>query len=439
MFDKVILILTIEKTISKKISVKASATKPSGNHPPRYKTLEIEQKIRFYAKEYGDDTGEGEEVEILIVYDSSLVASKQNLVNRKFTYIYTFDNGGQAGINAMRNITVGVFEHLETTSPIDVDKMISYTQLIPRGDALKKKTREVLVTCRKLAKEIAGDEWILGELTGLFAEDFGTWMKTDTTGYDGHDYLDLYKCVDFVSELWFELGKCMWRKHFSVYQDHMKYVYNDIVKPFKVKIILYAKRVRKMYDLAQYPPLPSTKGESLEADHWTVRNQEFTASDFQFEIKDGLPKTMHCELDDHREDYCSLTSEDWCDLLSIVEVKDENKRSAVQIKNIYSARAASLSDSNKYARITRKKREMTGVLRPNKSQKKAHKHHGIQRYYALFKKAGMPEQKYMVHRDKYCTGVRTNRNIKDGMGGSVVSINDTVKHYNKSEANGRRI
>ena len=89
-------------------------------------------------------------------------------------------------------------------------------QRILRVDALKK-YGEVMVTCRKLAKEIAGYEWILGKLTGLFAEDFGTWVKTDTTGYDGHDYLARDKCIKFKRELWLELGKCMWRKYRSVY------------------------------------------------------------------------------------------------------------------------------------------------------------------------------------------------------------------------------
>ena len=43
----------------------------------------------------------------------------------------------------------------------------------------------------------------------------------------------------------------MWRKHQSIYQDHMKYIHNDILKPFQVKIIHYAKRVREMHDLAK--------------------------------------------------------------------------------------------------------------------------------------------------------------------------------------------
>ena len=56
-------------------------------------------------------------------------------------------------------------------------------QHILRGAALKQ-YREVLVSFRQLAKELAGDEWNLNELTGISAEAFWTWDKTDTTGYN---------------------------------------------------------------------------------------------------------------------------------------------------------------------------------------------------------------------------------------------------------------
>ena len=71
------------------------------------------------------------------------------------------------------------------------------------------------MTCKHSAKELAVDEWNLVKLTGLPAYYFWNWVKTDTIGYDGHDYLARYKCVEFDRELWFELGKCMCRKNRS--------------------------------------------------------------------------------------------------------------------------------------------------------------------------------------------------------------------------------
>ena len=79
--------------------------------------------------------------------------------------------------------------------------------------------------------------WTMSDMNELSTEDFWTWAKTDTTGYDRHIYLANNKCFNFERGLWFDLWKCMWRKHRSVYQYHMKYALNDIVKPFKVKTL----------------------------------------------------------------------------------------------------------------------------------------------------------------------------------------------------------
>ena len=111
-------------------------------------------------------------------------------------------------------------------------------------------------------------------------------------------------------------------------------------------------------------------------------------------------------MDDHPEKYFSLTYEYWCDLLSTIEVEDERKRAAVQIKKIASAKSASLSDSNISVTISRKKKANTCVLRSNKSSKRAYSsHHGMQCHCVLCKKAGMPERKYTLHIEGGCTGV----------------------------------
>ena len=80
------------KPISKTISVKDSTSKPLGKPPPGDKTCGIEPTIRFYELENVDDTEKGEEAEILVIYYSSLAAYKQNLVNRQYPYIDTFNH-----------------------------------------------------------------------------------------------------------------------------------------------------------------------------------------------------------------------------------------------------------------------------------------------------------------------------------------------------------
>ena len=130
-----------------------------------------------------------------------------------------------------------------------------------------------MVTYRQSERKLVGDEWNLGELTGLSAEAFWNWAKTDTTGYDRHPLLFGDKCVDFRRELWFELGELMCRKHWSVYQDHMKYIQNDIVMLFIVKLIRYSGHVREIHDLSKYLPPPLMKVENAKAYNLNIHNQ----------------------------------------------------------------------------------------------------------------------------------------------------------------------
>ena len=121
-------------TIKKKISVKDSAAKTSGKPLPGDKTLGIEQDIRFYTIEDGDETAEREQAWILVIHDSNLALSKQNLVNSKFPYIDMFDHEGPAVVSTMLELKSGVFEHLGITSPMELDQSIAYMQCITRGD-----------------------------------------------------------------------------------------------------------------------------------------------------------------------------------------------------------------------------------------------------------------------------------------------------------------
>ena len=48
-----------------------------------------------------------------------------------------FDHEGPAVGSVMRDLTVGVFDNLEITSPMYVYQRVSYTQSILKGAALK--------------------------------------------------------------------------------------------------------------------------------------------------------------------------------------------------------------------------------------------------------------------------------------------------------------
>ena len=98
----------------------------------------------------------------------------------------------------------------------------------------------------------------------------------------------------------------------------MNYIWNDIVKLFKVKILCYDECLRDMHDLAKYHPPSSMKGDSAVAAYWTVRNQELTVSEIRLAIKNRIHSTMQDELEDNQEDYSSLNYEYFCELMSTI-------------------------------------------------------------------------------------------------------------------------
>ena len=100
----------------------------------------------------------------------------------------------------MHNLTIGVFENLDTTSPMDVYQWVAYTQQILRGAVLKN-YRAVLLERKQSTKDIAVDKWDIGELKGLSTDDLWDWTKKDMVGYDGNVYLEIDKCVNFERDL----------------------------------------------------------------------------------------------------------------------------------------------------------------------------------------------------------------------------------------------
>ena len=96
------------------------------------------------------------------------------------------------------------------------------------------------------------------------------WAKVDTI--DGVEYLFtlLDHCAQFEKEFGIESGKKMRRKHRPTFQDHAKYIQNNIVRSFRSGILQYDERIREMYNMAKYLHLPSMKGGDYNDSYWSL-------------------------------------------------------------------------------------------------------------------------------------------------------------------------
>ena len=95
---------------------------------------------------------------------------------------------------------------------------------------------------------------MLTDTKGVSMEILWAWSKVVVTDNDGDPVSWAYHCDEFEKEPLFELWKSMWQKHQYNFQDHVNYIYNDIVKPFMVGIIQYSERVHEMHELDNYFP-----------------------------------------------------------------------------------------------------------------------------------------------------------------------------------------
>ena len=85
---------------------------------------------------------------------------------------------------------------------------------------------------KESAKELTGYQWTLGKTKDVAMERFWTREKEYSLADDGDEYLGVDKCIDSKKELWLELLKRIWKKNHNAFYDHVKYIQNDIVKPF---------------------------------------------------------------------------------------------------------------------------------------------------------------------------------------------------------------
>ena len=104
-------------------------------------------------------------------------------------------------------------------------------------------------------------------------EQFWTWEKLDGLDTDVDAYLGADRYIAFEKDIWFELGKSMRNKYWSVFQEHVEYIHNIIVKLSSVDILQYAKRVREMHDLENYLLPPLMKGVGFKLAIWDVREK----------------------------------------------------------------------------------------------------------------------------------------------------------------------
>ena len=132
---------------------------------------------------------------------------------------------------------------------------------------------------------------------------------------------------------------------------------------------------------------------------------------------------MQDKLKDNKEDYNYLTHEDWCDLLSTADIRDNRKRAETQIKKI----ATSMNLLGLQLRIR------IGMVSNSNSKGKISPSITVYRSIAYFvRKQELPSEStcHIVLRT-VLESVPNHKTITYGLGGPLGSRSDSVKQYKK--------
>ena len=79
-----------------------------------------------------------------------------------------------------------------------------------------------------------------------------------------------------------------------------------------------------MHDIAKYQSPHLMKGDEYGKLYWIVHDKELSEYEIYVATRDELPIVMQDEMDYKENDYSSFPNEEWWDLLSTIESKDDH-------------------------------------------------------------------------------------------------------------------
>ena len=99
-------------------------------------------------------------------------------------------------INTVRDLTVGVFGHLEITSKLDIDLMIKYIERIICVSAVKS-YRQFLLACKDIDRGCAGNQCTIGSAKNSSMNHFWNWDKAYCCNYEVDTISEVDQCESF--------------------------------------------------------------------------------------------------------------------------------------------------------------------------------------------------------------------------------------------------
>ena len=418
------------KTVVTKLKNRAGENKPDLHPPIRF----FEPKIKRSEDE--DIEFEKELVVIKVAADSSQPLSKMNSTSLLFEPIKSFLMSGVLLTENLLKLQQEVFDRNGKTGAQEVAYRLSLIRRL-----LKRKARQEFETMLLKAR------WtIIEEHFGNSEEDkkskklvykysensFYNWLKTEETDSEesdesvneerdteravrASDAVDI-TCIRFERLVMFELGTRAWRTHNDAYDEHVRYLKNDIVKPITMSVQELILRFEDMYLLKDFIQPPSKKGQTASEANWIRRNLIIDKEEQRNSVFNALPKTFQQALKDLEEDWKSFDELKWLAILQRLEEKDKGAREEAVAASRERVKKAQDYPERPKGKVPKK---------PRRTDKTTSQ--GVARYCSLCKANGAPDYVFNSHSDANCF----KKTGEKKMSGRAAERDSVKKDYRK--------
>mmetsp|Transcript_17197 Transcript_17197/g.32552 ORF Transcript_17197/g.32552 Transcript_17197/m.32552 type:complete len:470 (+) Transcript_17197:1371-2780(+) len=416
-------------------SKKTKSSGSRGSTPKGDREAGLNPPIPFVPPK-ADDEKEPPTVEITILKDPSKSATKDNTEKKKFPAIESFTGSGATTVIVLKRLNMEVFEHLGISNDsTKVEQRMDYLLQVTTGRA-----RDQLVEIFKRGRQQFADAFEVAEETKrAFVRDkkvFFNWLVKGNKGKEVPESTLLNygstakaQCSCYEAYVWFEYGRMMWNRHRTVFEEHIRYIENKIIKPFDMLIRDFYDRVNEMYSYAYYIQPPSMNNQLWYEADWNALGEQYTEARIRTAIRNGLPRAMQEKLDQKDEDYRQVSTETFLDYLHRLETEDKQERAEKQrLKESFekkgNLKAAEAVETGKIPRKDKKRKSDDSSGSKTKKSKP--------KFLCTWCEEHGKEDKFIYsHNAEDCNFRKAERKKKESKSGSGRSINTLKKEKRK--------
>jgi len=287
--------------------------------------------IRFYEPKLAlDESDPDDQVHLIVKANVDEEDSRINVTSLTFLKIKTFMMNGPLIASQQHKMEQDIFIPDGITGVTNLDKRCAHCKRIVTEDA-RSAYVEILKNARTTFMEERAEDLDEAKKESLLSKKeshFFKWLKQEPNEENGPVNKNMLTgaecCAEFDQIVNFEIGKLAWGTPHEVYEDHLRYLSNDIIKLLATTVKELVLRFDCMYALKNFLPPPHKRDDEASEADWDKQKVPITFDEQRRSQFNTLPISYKEALKDKDDkDWKGMTRTTWMQYLSRFETKDK--------------------------------------------------------------------------------------------------------------------